>query len=573
MRRALVALMTLSMPLTVAVVGAALFESCQTQRTPAAPVDAVVAEAPPPAPRPSSLFADATPRYAGFLVLPDGQQKLAAVLDFAALDRDEGTSVAWRKLRAVLRIMPGGFDGREYSAAYFPAVTYDPATHALDLGTAEGGARIEVQAIDVDALTARVTVHSGSPTATLTMMRLDEGAAWPAPNALAPQAALASPLTGSYAGTCSGRPSDLQLSATKWRGGGIAAFGTLAGFELLATSGHADDSVCRDGGACVKESFTSGQLDLLTGRMILRNGRADATCQVSGNTLTCGPCTWARKAGDEAFAIQGPTTADSAAAAAIAAAALSVDEAPGGSTPTTAADGQYYGYVVHDRTHAMQLLALTLSSQPSATAEGIASLYFGEGDSSELIAYRLMPTAPARPDRPLLLDGDGDAFAVIDEPRGAKLTGTWYSKSFGRVGRFALQRDLVPERPAGATLVGALSGAYQSDAWTFEIAASSGVATDGAEIFPLKLYGWAQENLATSRKRTIQAGVYDHLSGTMALRLDDGRIAFGSLRADGSLDLVWPAKPRAGDALAPDRHQRFQRVKLSGERQARLGIP
>jgi hypothetical protein len=571
MRRALVALMTVSAPLTVTVTGVALFESCQPHRS-SPDGEASLASRPMPAfpRRPAGLFADATPRYAGYLVLPGGQQKLAAVLDFAALERDAGAS-AWRKLRAVLRVMPGGFDGREYSAAYFPAVVFDPTARTLDFGAAEGGARVEVESVDADALTARVTAHSGAPAAMLQLARLDEGAPWPAAAAIASQTPLMAPVTGGYTGTCSGRPSDLQLSATKWRGGGLAAFGTLAGFELTATSGRADDSVCRDGGACVKETYTAGQLDLLSGHLVLRNGRSDAECRVAAGTLTCGPCTWARKAGDEAFAIQAPVEAAASPLALLPSAVQRDEDAP---TPPSAAeaDGQYYGYVVHDRTRALQLVALTLRSRPEA-GDGIASLYFGEGDSSELIAYRLRPVGPVSADRSLVLDGDGDAFALIDAPASPVLTGTWFSKSFGRVGRFTLQRDLVPERPAGAAMVGALSGAYQSPSWTFEIAAASGVGNDGGEIFPLKLYGWAQENLATARRRTIKEGLYDHLTGTLALRLDDGRIAFGPLNPDGTLDLVWPAKPRASDALVPDRAQRFQRVKLSGERQARLGIP
>jgi hypothetical protein len=258
----------------------------------------------------------------------------------------------------------------------------------------------------------------------------------------------------------------------------------------------------------------------------------------------------------------------------------STSAAPVGSA-ASALEGQYYGYITSDRTQALQLVALTLKKREDNTHDGVASLYFGEGDSPELVAYRLS-SATLDEGMKMLLDGEGDAFAVLDPPNPrelanapalAPLHGTWFSKSYGRIGRVILQRNVVPERPQGSALVSPLSGIYQSQTWTFEIAATSGVADSSDEIFPLRFYGWAQENLMTSRKRMIQTGIYDHILGTLALRLDDGRVAYGQRRPDGALDLVWPTKPRASDALIPDLAQRFERIEMQGDRQARLGIP
>ena len=230
--------------------------------------------------------------------------------------------------------------------------------------------------------------------------------------------------------------------------------------------------------------------------------------------------------------------------AAAAAAAAADPAAPAG-------DGQYYGYLHHEaRGGLYQLVALNLKDHA-----GVATLYFGEGDSSEFVAFKLAPDEAA----PTVLDGGGDAFLVLDSWQGPYLTGTWYSKSFGRVGTVELEKDLVPQLSHAASTMGRLSGIYQGDAWRVELTAQPGVSERAGDYDPLKVYGWAQERLEHARRRTIDTASFDFYTGVVAFHLDDGRIALGRV-APGELQLHWPPKGRPGTILPPDRTDLFQRV-------------
>src|SRR5699024_3350139 len=123
------------------------------------------------------------------------------------------------------------------------------------------------------------------------------------------------------------------------------------------------------------------------------------------------------------------------------------------------------------------------------------------------IAYRFKETvASAAPGSAVLFDGEGEGVFVVDDWGPKTIRGTWYGKTFGRVGTVELTRDLVPELDPKAASMQALSGVYRGDDWDFEMAASANLSEEATAFYPLKLFGWARERLQSSRRRTIEDG-------------------------------------------------------------------
>ncbi len=218
---------------------------------------------------------------------------------------------------------------------------------------------------------------------------------------------------------------------------------------------------------------------------------------------------------------------------------------------------------------------------PSGEAEAftsVATLYFGEGDSSEFIAYRF-DTARQTPGQTLVLDGAGEAFLVVDSWSSDRITAVWYGKTFGRLGTVVLQRDLVPDLRSRSR-IDAIGGLYQTDQWDFELSAAASVSEERTDFYPLHLYGWAKEKIAHARRRVIEDGVYDYRTGALVLRLDDGRTVLGrAVRKDdgrSGLSLYWATSPRSGTPLVTGQETFFWRAGDSaadGTRQARSAAP
>ena len=85
---------------------------------------------------------------------------------------------------------------------------------------------------------------------------------------------------------------------------------------------------------------------------------------------------------------------------------------------------------------------------------------------------------------------------------------------------------------------------------------------DLASFFPIQIYGGAHIPGVTEMK-TVDAGVYDFYSGSIAFRLSDTRVVTGRIHGD-DLRLVWPSYPRWGVKRLPMDLQLFKHVGDAG---------
>ena len=482
-------------------------------------------------------------RYLGFAKPDMVESRLTAALDLVGLGDSQGVS----HYRAVLRLSSGGQADAAYGSVYFSDVTYNRDSRVLAFGGAPTGI----------ALT-KMRTAGGSISGTL-MSQLDQASVefvvtlvgLPGPSvAFHPALPLMPPPSASYSGSCPDHVSGLQIEAGRWPEDSGGLFGSV---RLTGRLLQADPSRCSDNQPCLKQTYSSGRYHPLSGSLELGTGANKLVCKIMQDQLTCGNCSLSfdpispyanltQRVGDEVFHDRTQHLLASP------------------SLPVLAPySGSSYGYLHHERTNTYQLIALNfqvehpLQAATATPASGgaqllsVASAYFGEGNSSELIAYRLGPIA-WNGQLPLVLDGSGEVFVVVEAWDDARMLGTWYSKTLGRIGSVELQPKVVPALTKGLRSMRKLSGSYQGGNWDLSIAATANLSEHSGDFYPLKINGWARDKADEARRRTIKDGAYDFYTGRLALRLDDGRMAIGRIDAEG-LQVYWPAKPRLGASL------------------------
>ena len=484
--------------------------------------------------------APSTGRYLGFAKPERVAAKLATVMDLVRLGEDSGVV----HYRAILRFAAGSLGGPDYGSVYVSDLSYNRASARFDWAGLPPG--IVLTKIQATPGTFSGTLTSATDKASVDFaVHLDRASG--ADESSDPALPLLPAATASYAGICPDHVSGLQVESSRWRNETGALFGgvVLTG-RLLQTGAE----VCSNDQPCLKKAYTTGTYDPLNGNMVLGLGADKLVCAVLKDQLRCGDCLFSAGAISPYGIVEGPHADVGGYPRTEHLAKLP--------SPTVPAHlpGSFYGYLHHELTDTYQLVALNLQVERALQAaaanpvaaklrlSGVASAYFGEGDSSELIAYRFNPVAWSGTE-PLLLDGEGEVFVVIDHWDDARIVGTWYSKTHGRIGTIELQAKLVPALAAGLKSMHRLSHAYTGGDWNFDLAATANLSEQVTDFYPLKINGWAKEKGDQARRRTIKDGSYDFYAGRVALRLDDGRIAVGTIKDD-ALEMFWPGKPHQG---------------------------
>jgi hypothetical protein len=491
-----------------------------------------------------------TGRYVGTLTPEGGATRVATVMDLVQTHDDQDPTT----YRAVFRVLTGGYGSHEYAGAYFHDVTFAKKTKQLVFAGGPDGITVTDAKFAGGSLRGRFSSAKDQTSAVLERRPGNDD------TPKTPQGA-AHHVTGNYVGSCPDSVVSLQVEASKWRGMRMTDGGLFGGYRFSGRTGQTDDAICGAKQTCVKESYASGSFNILTGGLTFKTTAGEKSCKVTGDSVACGGCSMVKDP------ISPHAVLDVQRDFKIHERKEHLSEAePKAPRKLT---GQYYGYVHHKRSDAYQLIALNVKAEDQQDAAGlptgkqhvggVATLYFGEGDSNEFIAYRfkeeMWPAAAGR----FVFDGDGEAMLIVNRWTDKAVYGTWFSKTYGDVGTVELQRDLVPGLASDSETMEKLSGTYKGDDWDFELSVSANISEEPADFFPLKVYGWAREKIDHSRRRTIEEGTYDFYTGAFAFRLDDSRIIAGRVTPAG-MQLFWPPKPRLGTPLVTGVTQLFRRV-------------
>ena len=140
----------------------------------------------------------------------------------------------------------------------------------------------------------------------------------------------------------------------------------------------------------------------------------------------------------------------------------------------------------------------------------------------------------------LLLDSDFDAYAVIERWQENGIEGVWYSKVFGRIGKFLVQRDPLEWESTPNQDVPGLTGQYSgqlSTGLSFRLDLGvSDVAEETDEqiynpIFPLSYVGGLRQPRIGLMKE-IHGVSYDYFTGKFLLEFPNEGIGSGYVHRD-----------------------------------------
>jgi hypothetical protein len=372
-----------------------------------------------------------------------------------------------------------------------------------------------------------------------------------------------------------------------------------SGLQISGRLVQQDEILCRGKNICLAESYTKGIFEPFSGSILLDGWIQKRTCIYDKDTINCDlPCTFSKAKDNQVYPIDkikyhhtmvssGPSLNAFAVFEKLTRIPTVLEPPQVPLSPWSSFEGQFYGYIYHQSLGAYQLLALNNEISRHQTnlkknyITPLATLYFGEGDSSEFIAFPFDSVEVPIAQNPIVFDGHGDGMMIIRQWTKEGVIGDWYSKSYGYVGPLSLFRGNVPTLPSGAKLIQPISGAYigsgpKGAAWNLEITATPDISDVGGAFYPLKVYGFAKEQIDFARRRLIEKGSYHFYTGRLFFRLDDQRVIVGRTKisdpydpglslalateTDDGLELFWSPNPRVGTDIDQGKAMVFKRA-------------
>lgn len=520
----------------------------------------------------TSAFQRPFGKYLGYLHTSD-DSKMPVTIDLVPGSSDSGLN----DMRGILRFHLGGFGSTEFASFYFPKIVegFDGKINFGGAKDASPDLRVEnARLVDgrfsaslyFPSTTSDELPKSGFVEAILFGNgegRMDDVLS------LGGSAPALGSLSGQYSAVCDGRQTVLQLEYSRWNSssgevvGGFRPDGVLTG-----RLGVTNLASCKaDSANCSQLVFRAGAYDPFTGKLLLQSSGGDTLCHRNGSSITCDSCVFSRVEPSKPEIFTGIVNESSKLPKFHSRAEETIfDSGPSVDldVDASAMAGGLYGYLHHESTNLYQPISLNITYNPdSATYSAVSALYFGVPGNNEFIAYRFDQFPKSELAGRMVLDGPGEAFLVITASGSKGLNGVWYSKTHGRIGTVSFARNSMPPLMVDEKLLmHGLSGKYSGEYWQFELKVAANVSENSREFYPLRMFGSAREKGDSQKRRLIQDGTYDFYSGSVALRLDDGRTVVGRIR-DGSAELFWPPWPRLGPVLEAQELQVFNRVDQS----------
>ncbi len=445
------------------------------------------------------------------------------------------------KRSAILTLHWGDFDPIEYVSLYYSTIPYNAQTHTYFLGYASTDLpKIQlVRSGSDDSLSGTYI----SPTlGAIGMLRLYPG--WEIPANIQKHPRLVS-WEGTYTGHCpTADHTHLPLAA-------IEVVPTRMGIPAQETPlrfmNYVGTAICDHDGFTACGAFGGGINDFYHDELILYQSGWTWTCRhADENEIVCDSprykeCRLKRRARGAEF----PSVSVSNPVHTVASASNTKEDA--------AWDGEYEGVLTHHVTGKQQYLSLRLTtamlSGPNPPVRillsGELNLFFGsEFGSLEKIRYTFpgLEINPKDAVEVLSSPQGQDAIVQIGNVQGDILEGNYYSKLYGWVGSFSLQRKSpVISHPPLASFVPSLSGDYTLQAdenWTMRFFGTTLLQKPGDSFnpyYPVPMSGWIKADIGEFPALTVETSTtfsYDFFSGWLVTVFDKHFYA-GTMRPDG----------------------------------------
>lgn len=506
--------------------------------------------------------------YTGYMRIADAVSKTPVSFELIPLNNKEAPAV----YRGHIKFSNGSHSGHEYVSYNFENSSFNTTNNSIGFLTLNGLTSMTLTYRSAAKSSGRIRISTGQE-AELVLIHESDSTSGDVAAEVYPELPIAKTITGEYKGSCGNESAVMEIEAVKTRGHSPDDAGELTGYLISGRFGQSDKDSCKGSGPCFRRFFPQGTFNMLSGKLTLKEEKSELQCTLLGDTLDCGACKYQQQP-NSVYAILSKEDQEKT---------KPVSIIKGKSPKFETNRGQFYGYVHNARQNTYQLIAINIfdesgdSGKSTAAADtsqvtGVATLYFGNGDSNEYIAYKMKPAAVSKNDQRFFWDSDGEIVLKIITWKSDVMVGDWISKSFGRVGNFMVQKGQMPQMTAAVSLLPKVSGIYASDEWEFEIAAYSELSENSQEIYPLNSYGWAKEKNPSARRRIIKKVSYDFYSGTIAFNLDDGRTIVGRTGQDNMLMMWWP-RVHYGAPFSPIKPMKFEKISDNPTPQANLEIP
>lgn len=534
-------------------------------------------------------------KYFGSIRMEGWNQSLAVSLD--AFTTQIGDPTVFPEASVILRVNLGGFFSSEYVAYSFYSPTFNFEKGILQLDDPRNDLTATLQVRNEDSRTILEGTVIYRPTNARgrirVVMDLDDSEKEAVAGAQgAPAPSLLSVLKGDYQGICGKTPADLELETG--RGLGPDSPGNaLAGYTITGRLGFADRKDCSDGGIgiptakyCNLYPLSSGIYYLYNRRLTLTGPLSILDCERHADTLHCdlrgagrkASCTLSKRSPAPAPPAQVPPGIF------LQVPAEKIEPLPPPLPPSNselvdALNGDYQGFLHFERQDQYQLISMSVVATTSTRNMHVQNQVLISPTVSRYLGASWDNDAPfstrfeqkvfyLSPGFALAASGNDDLLVIGDWRRGY-LSGVWYSRSYGRVGTFELEKGVRPPIPGGMPLVWDLSGPFQGpldgpawakDLWWLQLIVPGQIARPGQK--DLKLLGQYRLRKAQSAVRPFDAAAYDLNSGTLSLLIrnrEGDRIVSGIVTGRDELKLQWPVGPAMGapmDAYLPLTYQR-----------------
>jgi hypothetical protein len=474
-------------------------------------------------------------------------------------------------LDIILRVNLGGFSSSEYVGYHFYDPTFNFEKSILQLNDPKNDLSATLQVTNTDSqiilegpVTHRLTNSKGKMRL---VMELED-----APAAPPHSAPFLSVLKGEYQGNCGKDLASLQIETARGLGANTPG-NALSDYSITGRLGFSNGPLCypdKNNKFCSLYPFSTGTYSPFTGRLKLQGPLGTMDCSKSNEVLECmafgyeksGACTLRKSSEKPTDPAQIPasiflTTSPAQMAP------LPLPLPPDNKNLVNALNGDFYGFLHFENRDEYQLMEMSLVASTSTENPHIQNQVMVE----PTILLRLgnsWDSTPATslffPQRVFWLStgftfqsDSNDYFVVIGNWRTGYVGGVLYSRSFGRVGTFEMQKGTRPEVAIGmATLAnpaGQFSGPKDSkrtpkDQWILSVEIpnqapdhqSSGIPLLGRYSGPGQLTNFASASL------DMNSG----FMGFLAKKPKGDLLVTGQMLPDGKLKLLWPTGPALG---------------------------
>ena len=530
-------------------------------------------------------------KYFGTIQMDGQPEAIAVSLDaFVAQVRDP---TVYPALEVIVRANLGGFFSNEYVSYNF----YDPGFNfeqgILSLNDPENDLTGSLKISNTDSATIlegpivhRLTNTKGR---LKVAMSLEEGT--PAFDLKDSPAPLVTILNGEYSGTCGKDKALLQIETA--RGLGANAPGNaMKGYSLTGRLGFTNGPLCEGGtkNFCGLYPYSTGTYSPFANRLTMQGPLGTLDCKKRGDRLECkafgydkkGSCTLNRAPRRITPPEQFPSTVfletsreDMT--------PLPAPLPPDNEELTSALNGDFYGFLHFENRDVYQLLELNVLASTSTENQHVPNqvivnptmfLRLGDSWDASPALTLVFPQRIFGLNQGFAFQSErNDYYAVIGDWKAGYVSGVMYSRSYGRVGTFELQKGKKPAIPAGVKFIpnplGDYRGPYDGprdlkNIWSLSVDVPNQGSGSGSGGIPL-----LGRYSGPGRMTMFDASVFDSNTGNIAFLISNGagdRLITGQPTSSGELKLLWPVAPALGAPMVYYQHYSYAPATKKGDR-------